>query len=141
MDSPSELVECPKCKVLIRSHRLKKHLKKVHSPQAEVLRLTAEREKMAKKEIDNSLVICHVCNCQIKSKNLIDHCAKTHGLYPSQVTQATNTGKNRFNSSREREAFWREKLGPDAKEDQQDIFEKKLVLNGGTYGLGKNRKH
>lgn len=137
MDQPSELVKCPKCNDYLRKSRLNRHLKKVHNPQAELLRQEAERERIA----ENRLVVCPFCNCQIRNKKLFNHCKVSHRRLPTQVKQAMNIAKNKFNSAREREAFWKNTLGPDTEENQQDKFEKKLILSGGVYGLGKSRNH
>ncbi|NLU98892.1 hypothetical protein B6N13_12455 [Marinomonas sp. UCMA 3892] len=141
MDLSYELVECPKCKDLIRPFRLKMHLKKVHTPEAEAKRIKAAAE-LRKAEIEfNAIVSCSICKCSVKRKNLTRHLKNVHGCDMSIVVSVKEPAKNKFNSVRERKAFWKKMLGPDTDDEPQGLFEKKLVLNGGAYGLGRSRKH
>lgn len=140
----SKIVVCPKCGERIVEDRLQKHLKKVHSPEKELIRRAKllEQEKLAKekKRIEaeqKRIVQCPVCKTDIKIKNLATHLHKVHDLdiVEAQKLQAAkkkvlvplpsviNAGtQSNFTHS-----------------DPEPIRSGGLFVSGGAVGLGKRR--
>ena|SRR5690606_2985458 len=136
MSQDIEIVECPKCHLKISKLKLRRHLKRVHNPEVELARKQEALAESRKKIEGEKIVICPICKCLIKSKNLVKHGKLKHQLFPSQIS-----GTNKFKSNREKESFWKSKLGPDVEDESNDVFSKGVVISGGAYGLGKNRKN
>lgn len=80
MEQASELVKCPKCSDLVNQLRLKVHLKKVHSPEAEAARESVKAEKIKQKELGSVFISCDICKTKVRKRNLISHCKKAHEL-------------------------------------------------------------
>lgn len=130
------IVECPKCHLKISKRRLRRHLKRDHNPEVELARKQAALAESRNKIEGEKNIKCPICSCLIKSKNLVRHGKLKHKLFLSQIS-----GINKFKSNREKESFWKSKLGPDIEDESNDVFSKGVVISGGAYGLGKNRKN
>jgi hypothetical protein len=150
-----ELHVCPSCGVTVKS--LSKHQAKAHDP----VRLAAIKKTIddrQSKEIAESnrvllekartvfvstLIKCGVCREKVELRLLPDHYSKAHNApLPLEMRALYGLGeaKNLFKSAREREAYWRQHMGAPI-EAGSDIYDRKLTVQGGAYGLGKNRKH
>jgi|GEM_PF-5394877 len=149
MENTPELIQCPKCSENVAEHNLKRHLKRVLSPEAERervkkradLAVAKAAELRAKREAE-LLLPCPICKTSVKKKNLAKHARIKHGL---MLTSAQAKGEpepnSRFRSAREREAFFRARLGPQLEEESHDAFERGRIVYGGAFELGKSRKH
>lgn len=157
MTRKSELVRCAQCEAMVRKDRLGKHMAKQHS-------LEASLAKSRQAERDEQPVECPHCKNMIKLKRLPGHIRKVHGIEQTvkqpgiQKVVSTNTRtswrrrkpmkpktepalEGRFKSEREKNAFWRDLEAPEVEDDSVDVFDKRRVVLGGAYGLGKNRRH
>ena len=150
-----ELHVCPVCGVKVKS--LVKHNNKAHDPArlAAAQRASAEVHKRqiaeknratiekARKVFISTLVRCDSCNERVELHLLPDHYYKVHGSsLPKEMLAVYGLAypKNLFKSSKEREAYWRTSMGLPI-EKGSDIYDRGLTVQGGAYGLGKNRKH
>lgn len=149
MDGKSELVQCPRCSSKVDARNLQKHLKRVHSPEAErdiarkkaILAAALVADGKATRPADK-MVKCPVCKGAVNVKNLAKHARTKHGLVISSASAKSGVEPaNRFRSAREREAFFRTRLGPDIDEESEDAFDRGKILHGGAFELGKGRKH
>ena len=150
-----EMHVCPSCGITVKN--LSKHQAKAHDP----VRLAAIKkaiEDRQSKEIAESnrallekarnvflstLIKCGVCRAKVELRLLTDHYSKVHASpLPVEMRALYGLGeaKNLFKSARERETYWREQMGIPM-EAGSDIYDRKLTVQGGAYGLGKNRKH
>lgn len=157
MGNETELVQCAQCKAMVRKGRMPKHMAKLHSLEA-----LLARSKRAVHE--QQLVECPHCKKKIQRKSLPEHIRTAHAAEHIvknavvKVTRSTNTQssmrqqksrrpkieeapENRFTTEREKNAFWREIEAPELEDDAVDVFDKRRVVHGGGYGLGKNRRH
>ena len=140
-------VQCERCGVLVAQHRLKKHLKRVHSPERQAAQEAADTKLRLVKARTQYLarkLKCPVCAHSIQIGQIKSHFGNAHARQaPNELLQllGESVGVNRFSSVREREAYWRQQSGVIHEGASQDLFDRTNVLSGGAYGLGKNRKH
>ncbi len=148
------LQPCPKCGTLV--FHLEKHLKKAHDPIKTAERKRKERLELsitlaqknfkimekARQEFLLTKIQCTLCSAQINISLIADHCYRHHNSsLPADMRALYGLAetKNIFKSSKEREDYWRKAMGGPEKGD--DIFDRGMTVQGGAYGLGKNRKH
>ncbi len=141
------LVECPHCNQKVAARNLERHVKKAHNPDTELKRLISEnlvRVQAAREKFLTTIVKCTICRKLIQLKDIKSHYGSSHAKpAPTEMLSflRETPPKNQFASERERERFWKEKSGYQSEDTSDDVFEKKKVILGGAYGLGKNRKH
>lgn len=144
--SQPKLVQCPKCQSMVNERRLEYHLQKVHSSGKFIAHLAEKNRKAveaAREVYVTTWIQCLSCQEKIQLKDIKRHFAVVHFAPASKEMLALiglSEPINLFKSTREREAYWREFSGIQRVESE-DLFEKTRVLNGGLFGLGKNRKH
>jgi predicted ATP-dependent serine protease len=80
---------------------------------------------------------CTKCNSFVKNKNLKKH-ARNHKKADQVKANARPRLCDMSSSDRKK---WLVSLDRPDKEFSKDIFSRGKVLNGGSYGLGKSRKH
>lgn len=148
------LQSCPQCGAQVKN--LAKHLKNAHDPAViaarrnaaalEIVKAVAEKNRLAveraRKLFLATKVQCSTCRQSVELSQIPDHFFKIHRspLPPDmRAIYGLAEPRNLFKSQREREEYWRAASGMPPKGD--DIFDRNIVLNGGAYGLGKNRKH
>lgn len=133
----SKLIVCPKCGENVLEHRLKKHLKKVHSPEREFIQKEKHLEQLRTQAEQNRLVVCPVCNTEVKINNLPKHLQKVHGL--------DNLNAQKLQASRKRvpvplpsviNAGAQHNL---AYSDHDRVRSNGIFVSGGAVGLGKRR--
>lgn len=145
--SVMEYKTCPVCNCNLRLKNFNRHMQLQHNPVAEKhraaqqlatkeLKLKREHEKELEKD---TIVQCPICQLDIKKKNLRRHKRKSHRLKPN-APSPTLKPKLSDLSVTERRRQLNKIFGPDH-EESNDVFDKGLVISGGGYGLGKNRKH
>ncbi|HAT41797.1 MAG TPA: hypothetical protein DCS87_08730 [Rheinheimera sp.] len=135
VQSQAESTNCPVCGVKVLQSRLPKHLQKVHSPAAELQRITREQREAAEREAGNELVPCYVCNQTMRRRKLTAHLKKAHriGLAP---TLKMGNGPSFGEVLKALEA----KPSKAKKELRStDPFDLGLTISGGAFGNGKRR--
>lgn len=131
---------------MVNEHRLKNHLRRVHSPALEILSIGQQNLKTVEEARERYLatrVKCSSCSREVEIKNIKSHFGSFHGSPASHDMLALiglSQPVNMFKTNKEREHYWREKMGV-ISEASEDLFDRAKVLNGGAYGLGKSRKH
>lgn len=149
MENKPELILCPKCSAPVSAHNLKKHFRRAHSPEAErehakkkATLVAAKAAELRAQREAAMLLACPVCEAGVKAKNLAKHVRIKHGrVLTSAEAKGESEPSNRFRSAREREAFFKARLGPQSDEESEDAFERGRILHGGAFELGKSRKH
>lgn len=131
------MVHCPKCQQLLSEHRLKKHLKKVHSAEAERKQLAEEIFRAREREAQNRIIQCHVCKSGIKRQNLEKHLKEKHGINTIPTLVMGNPKEN--NALVKPTSAWLSRFGSDKPELGNDIFDRGLVVSGGAVGMGKKK--
>lgn len=145
-----KMVVCEKCGCEVAEHNLKHHTRRAHSEKAEVLRRAAELEVIAnraRKSLLREIITCTICGKKIRLGEIKSHFGEKHHL-PTPTHYLLMLGEkppsNRFKSDRAREHYWRSvELGTNntTAPSSEDLFDRTKVLQGGAFGLGKNRRN
>ncbi len=143
----TKFVKCPHCNSDVSEGRLTRHIRKVHSPLAEAKRQLEQEAILARKakaEQMRQKVSCPTCGVLVALGQVKSHMGTVHSApVPADLLRKMGEAPpvNRFRSASEREEYWRRlERGEDPKESN-DLFDRTRVLQGGLFGLGKNRRH
>ena len=140
-------VKCPKCGDNVAEKNLRRHEKKAHSIGAELqreVRILEERERKRMAELLKTKVKCSMCSALVTLGGMKSHFGSKHVVQmPDEYYRMLGESPpaSMFKSNRAREAYWRSRDLDPSSEESTDLFERTKVLQGGAYGLGKNRKH
>lgn len=86
-------------------------------------------------------VPCPRCKIEVKRKNLKKH-SKKHTKKHNNIDETTVTMRPRLcDMSPTKRRRYLDSLDRPEKEYTQDIYSRGMVVSGGAYGLGKNRRH
>lgn len=102
------------------------------------------KERKERKELLRSLVTCSTCKQKVRLGDIKSHFGNAHASPAPAMFLALLGEKppsNRFNSAYDREQYWRRYERGEEPDNSEDLFDKTKVLQGGLYGLGKNRRH
>lgn len=150
MNDP-KLVRCQRCGVDVAERNLSRHMHKIHSPAAEAKRAVAQsavrleaKENKERRDLLHSLLICPACKQKVRLGDIKSHFGNVHSS-PAPAMLLAQLGEkppsNKFKSARDREEYWRRYEQGGEPERSEDLFDKTKVLQGGLFGLGKNRRH
>ena len=93
--------------------------------------------------LDNrdEFIPCPKCKIVVKRKNLKKH-SKRHTKKHNNIGDTTVTIRPRLcDMSPAKRKRYLDSLGRPEKEYTEDLYSRGMVVSGGAYGLGKNRKH
>lgn len=147
----SKMVRCQRCGVDVAEHNLSRHVHKIHSPTAEAKRAVAQlavrleaKENKERRDLLRSPLTCPACKQKVRLGDIKSHFGNVHSS-PAPAMFLAQLGEkppsNRFRSARDREQYWRRHEQGEEPERSEDLFDKTKVLQGGLFGLGKNRRH
>ncbi|NHN36557.1 hypothetical protein G8764_04540 [Pseudomaricurvus alcaniphilus] len=139
---PGMLIECTFClKRLSREtylvHLSDKHLQVVSTVSNAQYKGIEQLYQDIVTEKYLTMTACRCCDKRFVPGKYLQHLEKAHGVTPSQYIRSPFNHNNRALKSNVENQFPKfECTGP-----ADDIYDRKKVLQGGAYGLGKNRRH
>ncbi len=84
------LLQCPVCLRVVRSDRLKKHIRKVHSGSDEASPQKQSGDDPNRPLPSSQMVNCLVCGTQVSERNLHKHIRKVHSAKQGQSAALPN---------------------------------------------------
>lgn len=164
----TDKVVCTECGVTTNIKNVDKHMKTLHSAEANEKKLRLQIQKEAKRlrklQDGKKIIKCEICGVSLASRNLAKHKRKQHSpdskfAYPKTREILKNLKLNNKKeeelkkhlkkypdstmahmSNAQKRKHLNRMFGPDDNKTS-DIFDKGKVSSGGAYGLGKNRKN
>ncbi|MBT2153466.1 hypothetical protein KKI34_17425 [Pseudoalteromonas tetraodonis] len=145
--------QCKQCKRKILKSSLLNHLNKIHGffpkdisniaffyfneVKSECIKeLKSEMQKRFEDTYNELLGLthkevtrCRVCSKSVGKKNIVRHFKEEHHVNMSNIKKQIDSVKPK------------KQLAMVSINESQDLFDRQIKLNGGGYGLGKNRKH
>lgn len=102
-----------------------------------------ERKKKREKEKEEGEVIykCALCNSAVKKKNFAKHMKNQHGIANATRPKPTYPKATMSGMSSSDKKKHLKKLFGREKEHSEDAFDRGVIIHGGAWELGKNRKH
>lgn len=132
--------ECPVCHSKLRAKNFDRHMQEQHSPEAdrrkEQERKSQKEARRQIKEEGKKIVSCEICGTRLTKRNFIKHKKKVHQIFNATYPNATMSHM----SSVEKRRHMNRLFGPD-KEYSEDAFDRGVIIHGGAWEHGKNRKH
>lgn len=102
-----------------------------------------ERKRQREKEKKEGEVLfkCALCNSGVKKKNFAKHMKNQHGIENATRPEPTYPNATMAGMSPSEKKKHLNKIFGREKEHSEDAFDRGVVIHGGAWELGKNRRH